>query len=57
MTCHYYEQRHTYLHRMMKNCQEKGLVVYLDETWANAHEGKDCAWVGRDDVTGGTLVV
>ena len=40
---------------MLKNRQEKRPVVYLDETWANAHDGKDCAWVKRDDVTGGTL--
>ena len=58
---HYYEQprimeqRHYYLRRMMTNHQENRPVVYLDETWANAHDGKDCAWVERDDVTGGTL--
>ena len=58
---HYYEQprimeqTHVYLRRMINNCQENRPVVYLDETWANAHDGKDCAWVERDDVTGGTL--
>ena len=52
---HYYEQpciieqRHTHLH------EENRPVVYLDETWANPHDGKDCAWVERDDVTAGTL--
>ena len=25
-------------------------IVYLDETWANAHNGEDCAWVVRDDL-------
>ena len=46
---HYYEQpliieqRHAYLCRTMKNCQENRPVVYLDETWANAHDDKDCA--------------
>ena len=35
--------------------QENRPVVHLDETWANPHNGKDCAWVERDDVTGGTL--
>ena len=30
-------------------------MVYLDETWANAHDGKDKAWVGNDAVTGGTV--
>ena len=58
---HYYEQpriiaqRQAYLCRMINNHQENRPVVYLDETWANAHDGKDCAWVERDDVTGGTL--
>ena len=57
---HYYEQpciieqRNAYLRRMMNNCQENRPNVYLDETWANGHDGKDCAWVERDDVTGGT---
>ena len=52
---HYYEQpciieqRYTHLH------EENRPVVYLDETWANPHDGKDCAWVERDDVTAGTL--
>ena len=49
------EQRHAYLHRMINNRQENRPVVYVDETWANPHNGKDCAWVERDDVTGGTL--
>lgn len=40
---------------MRKNRREGRPVVYLDETWANAHDGKDCAWVERDEVTGGTL--
>ena len=52
---HYYEQpciieqRHTRLH------EEKRRVAYLDETWANPHDSKDCAWVERDDVIAGTL--
>ena len=58
---HYYEQpriieqRHSYLQRMMRNRTEGRPVVFLDETWANAHDGKDSAWVERDTVTGGTL--
>jgi hypothetical protein len=28
--------------------------VYLDETWANAHDGRDTAWVEKDTVAGGT---
>ena len=52
---HYYEQariieqRYTHLH------EENRPVVYLDETWVNPYNGKDCAWVERDDVTAGNL--
>ena len=49
------EQRHTYLRKIMHNRVEKRLVVFLDETWANSHDGKDLAWVEEDTVTGGTL--
>ena len=58
---HYYEQprivqqRHTYLRRMMQNRADKRPVIYLDETWANSHDGKNLAWVEDDEVTGGTL--
>ena len=58
---HYYEQpriaeqHHTYLERMRRNRTEKRPVVYLDETWCNAHHGKELAWVEKDEVTGGTL--
>ena len=40
---------------MRTNRTENRPVVFLDETWANAHDGKVCAWVERDAVTGGTL--
>ena len=59
--CHYYEQphiieqRHTDFHQMMKNHQENRSVIYSDETWTYAHNGNDCAWMERDNVTGGTL--
>ena len=49
------EQRHNYLRRMMQNREEKRPVVYLDETWANAHDSKNKAWVEQDKITGGTL--
>ena len=49
------EQRHTYLCKIMHNRVEKRPVVFLDETWANSHDGKDLAWVEEDTVTGGTL--
>ena len=56
----YYEQprivhqRHTYLRQMRYNRTEGRPVVYLDETWANAHDGKSRAWVEDDKVTRGT---
>jgi hypothetical protein len=40
---------------MRQNRNDKRPVVYLDETWANAHDGRDTAWVEKDTVTGGTL--
>uniref|UniRef100_A0A1X7VAE2 Uncharacterized protein n=1 Tax=Amphimedon queenslandica TaxID=400682 RepID=A0A1X7VAE2_AMPQE len=40
---------------MMQNRANNKPVVFLDETWANAHDGKDLAWVAEDTVTGGTL--
>ena len=57
----YYEQprivhqRHTYLRRMRRNRIEGRPVVYLDETWANAHDGKKKAWVEKDTTTKGTI--
>ena len=47
------EQRHTYLHSMMQSKADKRPVVFLDERWANSHDGKDLAWVEDDPVTGG----
>ena len=49
------EQCCAYLRRMRRNRIEKRPVVYLDETWCNAHDGRDKAWVVTDDVTGGTI--
>ena len=40
---------------MRQNRIDKKTVVFLDETWANAHDGKDLAKVEDDAVTGGTL--
>ena len=48
------EQRRNYLTSIMKNSEENHPEIYLDETWANAHDGKDKAWVEKDDITGGT---
>ena len=40
---------------MRRNQTENRPVIFLDETWANAHDGKVCAWAESDMVTGGTL--
>ena len=29
--------------------------MYLDETWVNAHDGKNKAWGEKDTTTGGTI--
>ena len=39
---------HKYLPRMRKNRIDKRHVVYLDETWANAHDGHTKSWVEVD---------
>ena len=49
------QQRHQFLRRMRHNCKKGRPVVYLDETWANSHDGKERTWVENDDkVAGGT---
>jgi len=40
---------------MKSNWTEGKPVVYLDETWANAHDGKKKAWVETDTTTKGTI--
>ena len=40
---HIIEQRKTYLRKMRQNRVDKKPVVFLDETWANAHDDKDLA--------------
>jgi len=35
---------------MKRNWTEGRPVVYLDETWANAHDGKNKAWVEKDAI-------
>lgn len=49
------QQRHKYLRRIIQNRTESRRVVFLDETWANSHDGKSLAWVEKDTVTGGTF--
>ena len=43
---HIIKQREEYLIRMHNNRSgENRPVIYLDETWMNAHDGKDKQWV------------
>ena len=59
------QQRHDYLRHLHRNRQEQRPVVYLDETWVNAHHGRDTMWVDCDGTAGwkrtsgkgGTLIV
>ena len=49
------EQRHQFLTRMRHNRREDRPVVYLDETWANSHDGKERTLVkNNDNVASGT---
>ena len=48
-------RRHAYLRCMRVNRREGRPVVYLDETWANARDGKEKMWVEDDPrASGGT---
>ena len=40
---------------MRRNRTEGRPVVYLDETWVNAYDGKNKAWGEKDTTTGGTV--
>ena len=48
------EWRHKYLRRMRKSRSENQPVVFLDETWVNAHDGRERTWIEVDQETGGT---
>ena len=37
-----------------KNRSENRPIVFLDETWVNAHNGRERTWVEVDQATGGT---
>ena len=39
---------------MRKNRSENRPVVFLDETWVNAHDERAHTWVKVDQATGGT---
>ena len=48
-------QRYKYLRRLRKNRKEERPIVYLDETWVNAHDSLVKMWVEDDpNVSGGT---
>ena len=48
-------QRHEYLRFLRRNRHEHRPVVYLDETWMNAHDGVEKMWVEDDlKAVGGT---
>ena len=48
-------QRHEYLRRLRRNRCEHRPVAYLDETWANPHDGVEKMWVKDDPkAVGGT---
>ena len=50
------QQRQVYLRKMRANRREGRPVVFLDETWCNAHDGKLMNWVELDPVCkGGTI--
>ena len=49
------EWRHRYLRITRKNRRVGRPVIYLDETWANAHDGHMRAWIEYDPITGGTI--
>ena len=48
------QQWHDYLRRLRKNRSptEDRPMVYLDETWVNAHHGRDTMWVDDDGEAG-----
>ena len=53
---HVIEQRWSYLCKMRQNRINIKTVVFLDETWANAHDGKDLAWVEDNAITSAATI-
>ena len=41
-------QWHKFLRRTRINRREQRPVVYLDEAWANLHDGRERTWVEKD---------
>ena len=48
-------QGHRFLRRIRRSCREKQPVVYLDETWANSHDGNTKGWVEQAGGTKGGM--
>ena len=42
------EQRHTYLQCILKHRRENKTLIYMDETWANAHHTNEYIWIDSD---------
>ena len=50
-----WRHKYKYLRRLRRNRREGRPVVYLDETWVNAHDGVEKMWVENDPrAIGGT---
>ena len=49
------EQRHTYLQHILKHRRENKTVIYMDETWVNAHHTNQYIWVDSDGKGGWKL--
>ena len=41
-------QRQTYLEKIIKLRKDNTNLVYLDETWVNAHHSNDYIWIDSD---------
>ena len=49
---HILEQRHNYLQQIIKLRKDNANLIYLDETWVNAHHSNDYIWVDSDNKGG-----
>ena len=45
---HIIAQRHNFLRKIRSYRQEKRPIVYLDETWLNAHHTLEKSWIDYD---------
>jgi hypothetical protein len=42
------EQRHTYLQNILKHRRDNRTLIYMDETWVNAHHTNEHIWIDSD---------